>query len=75
MAEKLRNPSDGYFLAKREIQEVLEFRLNCLTTDLYQAIISNEEHRELELKSKIKQLEDVLNFVRNVMLWDTSKGE
>lgn len=71
----MTKPSDGYFFAKREIVKAIDGRISKLHTQMEELDKTSENvdlHRSL--KSQIRALENIRNFVRNVMLWDTSKG-
>ena len=62
---------DGYFMAKREMQEAIARRVVILEELLENVHTGNTYDKRLELKSKIKALEEADNFVRNYMLWNT----
>lgn len=62
---------DGYFKAKRQMQESFGYRISKLEEELKKAEADGDVHRHIAIKSKITQLEEVLSYVRNVMLWDT----
>jgi prefoldin subunit 5 len=57
------NPSEGYFLAKRQMVEAIDSRLEKL-------------NKELEKnKDTIQEVESLRNYVRNHMLWFKGDGE
>ena len=70
---KLR-ASDGYFMAKREMQDAIARRVAVLEKDLENVRNGRTFEQRLELTAKIQALEEARNFVRNYMLWDTTKG-
>lgn len=62
---------DGYFLAKRQLQESLAYRITRLEEEAKRAGQSGDDRQEVITKGKIYEMEKVLSYVRNVMLWDT----
>lgn len=69
---KMTKPGDGYFYAKREMQEALERRI--IKVQALRDKTSNENHQLLMVyDAQLSTLEEVRKFVRNVMLWDTRK--
>ena len=63
---------DGYFMAKREMQDAIMRRVVRLEEDLAKVSTGDTYEQRLVLTSKIKALEEARHFIRNVMLWDTS---
>ena len=62
---------DGYFMAKREMQDAIMRRVARLEEDLGKVNTGDTFEQRLVISSKIKALEEARHFVRNVMLWDT----
>lgn len=73
----MTKPSEGYFLAKRQLQDALLYRIEQYEKKLDTLkVTSIDDADEYDtLVEKIEELELVRNYVRNVMLWDTSEGE
>lgn len=72
---KLTKPSEGFFLAKRRIQDGLANRIETLTkerNDLPHTSDNVDKHKSLTVK--INTLEEARDYVRNGLLWDTSQG-
>lgn len=67
-------PSDGYFMAKREMQEAIMRRVAVLEEKRSKDRTGNTHEKWIDYTSQIKALEEARSFIRNVMLWDTSKG-
>lgn len=57
------NPSKGYFLAKKEMVEAIDSR------------IAKLEKEPNPNKEAINELNQMRNYVRNVMLWFKGNGE
>lgn len=57
----------GYFQAKRQLQDALDYRIEILEKELELYDYGSEDQIVLEIK--IEELEFVRNFVRNAMLW------
>lgn len=71
----IKNPSDGYFLAKREVVEALIHRADKYEREMKEAEASGNVEAHIAAKSKYYATEDFRNFVRNYLLWDTSLGK
>lgn len=73
MADKPKlTAKDGYFMAKREMQDAIMRRvekLERLRDDAKNNYPVTGNHREYD--ACIRSLEEIRSFVRNVMLWDT----
>jgi hypothetical protein len=73
--KKLETPSEGYFLAKRELNEALKMRIENLQ------LLAIQAHKEGNLQVKesfvklVTEFEKFRGHIRNVMLWDTRRGE
>jgi hypothetical protein len=67
---------DGYFLAKREMVEAIDRRIEIIKTkrDKLSRIADNVT-MYVGLDYQIQTLEEVRGFVRNVMLWNTENDK
>lgn len=75
MADSLTKPSEGYFLAKRQMVEAIDSRMNLLHQEqinLPKDSDSVDRHRAISVE--LRTLENTRNYIRNVLLWDTSQG-
>ena len=72
---KLTKPSEGYFLAKRQVAEKLEGHIGVLLEKSSEAKLRGDELSVAFMEVEVRILEKVRNQIRNTMLWDTSKGE
>lgn len=61
----MKNPSEGYFLAKKQLQNMLDLKIK-----FYESL--NKDNKNTEI---IKELESVRNYVRNSMLWNNNDGK
>lgn len=72
----LRKPklkaSDGYFMAKREMQDALARRVEILMEKRANIKGGFTHDQWIDLTARIQALEEARSFVRNNMLWDTS---
>lgn len=68
MAAKKR--SDGYFMAKREMVEAIDRRIQIIDEKRQKAVLEGNHDLFTQTNVSIQTLEEVRNFVRNVMLWD-----
>lgn len=71
----MKNPSEGYFLAKRQLADAIESRRVKLEMDQRLAGKMKDTKSFDDIGSKLEELETVRQYVRNVMLWDTSDGK
>lgn len=69
----LTKPSEGFFLAKRQMVEAIDGRMNILHKERIDLKQDDFERRQ-EIDSEMQALEKVRSYIRNVLLWDTSKG-
>lgn len=70
---KDKTPSDGYFRAKREVQNSLDGRIEIL----YEKLEKLEKASSFEARdmiSEIRIMEKVRSHLRNSLLWDTGNG-
>lgn len=67
-----KKASDGYLVAKRQMTDCLDYRIEKLNDELKTA---NNGISVLSIKSEIKLLEEFRNYVRNAMLWNTEWGK
>lgn len=73
--DKLTKPSEGFFLAKRRIQDGLAGRIENLEKERSSLRPSESTiDRIREISAEIKALESARDYVRNGLLWDTSEG-
>lgn len=72
---RLTKPSDGYFLAKKQMQEALDYRISFYLNEATKAAQGGDERMESIARAKIAELEDVRKYVRNVMLWSKLDGK
>lgn len=71
---KLEKPSEGYFLAKRQVQDSLNGRLEVLT-ERFNEFKSRRDYANLAIVSvEMEIVNNLRNHLRNSMLWDTEKG-
>lgn len=75
MADKLTKASQGYFSAKREMVEAIDRRIEKADEARQKAVLEGAAQDHQIADACVKTLENVRYFVRNVMLWDTSKGD
>lgn len=74
MADKLTKPSEGFFLAKRQMQDALDFKI-ADKQQLINHLQKNGRYSDAAMVSlEIRTLEKIRDYARNGMLWDTSKG-
>lgn len=73
----MTKPSDGYFLAKRQIQDAILYRIEKYEKELDTLNVTSIDNADEydAILEKIKELELFRNYVRNVMLWDKSQGD
>lgn len=72
---KASNPSDGFFIAKRQMQESLDNRLGALIAKK-NLLTKESNYTGLTIVLiQIDQLEEIRNYVRNGMLWNTEDGK
>lgn len=73
---KLTKPSEGFFLAKRAMVESIDRRLGILHKE-YVDLPKNSDtvDRARALSVEMQTLEYTRNYIRNILLWDTSKGQ
>lgn len=68
-------PSEGYFIAKREMNESLKLCIEKF------ALLAVKAHKDGEIRDKlfyvelVTELERFRAHTRNSMLWDTRRGE
>lgn len=67
-----KKASEGYFLAKSQMTDCLDHRIEILRDELKTASIGIEV---MSINSEIKLLETFRNYVRNGMLWNTEWGK
>jgi hypothetical protein len=72
--DKLTNPSDGYFLAKREMNEALKLRIEKYALLAIQADKEGNLQVKESYRKLVSELEQFRGYVRNVMLWNTGRG-
>jgi hypothetical protein len=72
--EKLTKPSEGFFIAKRQMQEALDFKLGELIQKKNQLTKESNYTGLTIVLIQIDQLESLRDYVRNGMLWDTGRG-
>lgn len=72
--EKLTKPSEGYFKAKREMQDSLDHRLGMIAYKINKCRQEDNYTGITLLLIEQEQLEGIRNYVRNGMLWDTENG-
>ncbi len=67
---------DGYFLAKREMQDALDSKIG-IAQEKLAAIECKEENvmKHVGLRAQIQVLEEIRSYVRNAMLWDTKNDK
>lgn len=75
MAQKMTRASEGYFLAKRQLQDTLARRIMDLEKKAHVAEVRGNFAESLDLQCLAIELTKVRDYVRNVMLWDTKKGD
>jgi hypothetical protein len=72
---KTYKSSDGYFLAKRQMQDALDYRIDIIIEEKEKLLDkpgSMDNERQLsKLNGQIEAMEFFRNYVRNGMLWDT----
>lgn len=61
---------EGYFLAKHQMQDAIDQRIELLNLDLREHFSKNEQFPQLAFKMIINELKNVRNYVRNFLLWD-----
>jgi hypothetical protein len=67
---------DGYFLAKREMVEAIDRRIEIIKTKRDKlSRIGDNVTMYVGLDYQIQTLEEVRSFVRNVMLWNTENDK
>jgi hypothetical protein len=71
----LLKPSDGYFLAKREMNEALINRIDIYVAKSQSAHLLGDAIQAAMFRQLASDLEKFRGFVRNVMLWDTDNGK
>lgn len=69
---KMKNPSDGYFSAKVQIREALDFRIKSLMKKIEN---TRDDRYKEALLMVLTELESVRDYVRNGMLWDKFDGD
>lgn len=68
-------PSDGYFRAKREVQDSLDGRIGILNRKLKELKTTNYLMIDVVLmEEEIRIMEKVRSHLRNSLLWDTGNG-
>lgn len=72
---KILKKKDAYFLAKRQMVEVIDRRISKLKKD-YQEVLNSPPSpdrlpKSLDLQVRMDELEKMRNYIRNVLLWDT----
>lgn len=68
----MKNPSDGYFSAKVQIREALDFRIKSLMKKIEN---TRDDRYKEALLMVLTELESVRDYVRNGMLWDKFDGD
>lgn len=69
---KLTKPSEGFFLAKRRTVDGIDNRMDILFKE--QKELPKDSSRWRDINSELKAMEKIRDYVRNVLLWDTSEG-
>lgn len=72
---KLKKPSEGYLLAKREVQDKLDGRLVVLNKKLDELRAESNSTVIALVLIEIDIVTKIRDTMRNHMLWDTTKGE
>ena len=67
--------SEGYFLAKREVQSKLEGRISVLKEKLEKARKESNYTALTLILLEIDVVDSVRNQMRNTLLWNSSNGE
>lgn len=72
---KFTKPSEGFFIAKRRMQDALIHRIDTLEKerDALGFDPANDQKHDT-LQTEINALEKFRDYVRNGLLWDTSEG-
>lgn len=70
----VKTPSDGFFIAKRQMQEALDNRLGALMVKKRKLTEESNYTGLTIVLIQIDQLESIRDYVRNGMLWDTRNG-
>lgn len=73
--DQLTKPSEGFFLAKQVMVESIDRRLDILHKE-YVDLPKNHDivDRARALSIEMQTLEYTRNYIRNALLWDTSRG-
>ena len=75
MPSKVSKPSEGYFMAKREVADALVRRAEKYA-ELALKYIKDRNMQGYEMNTKlVAEFERFRSFVRNSLLWDTSNGK
>lgn len=70
--EQLTKPSEGFLLAKRRMVDSIDHRMGVLFEEQKETIKNSNRWREIN--AELRAMEKMRNYVRNVLLWDTSEG-
>lgn len=70
-----KTPSDGFFIAKRQMQESLDNRIGILLAKKKKLTDESNYTGLTIVLIQIDQLESIRDYVRNGMLWDTRRGK
>lgn len=73
--KKLTKASEGYFKAKRDLQNSLAGRMDVLIEKLEKAKAENDYQTAAMLMLEHGVVEKLRNHLRNSMLWDTRLGK
>lgn len=71
----MAKPSQGYYFAKREMVEGIDRRIDDFKARMKIAYNDGDVHGHIFAKASVDALENLRNYVRNTMLWDTQKGK
>ncbi len=75
MANLLSKPSEGFFMAKKAMVEVIDRRISILQeeqSELPYGLDNDYRHRAIVVE--IQTLEYTRNYIRNVLLWFSEYG-
>ena len=71
---KLTKPSDGYFLAKRQMVAALDVQIAKIEKEQEECQKGVMRGNYPQLEASKSALFKIRDYVRNYMLWDTSEG-
>ncbi len=73
-AKPVTKPSEGFFIAKRQMHQALDHKF-CEAQSLLTQLQKNGRYSDAAMVSlEIRFIEKFRDYVRNGMLWDTRKG-